>query len=96
MTTTPDTPADPDGLEGRILHEIARLLKLPDDRLATSASLAGDLGVDSLAYLTLIVGLETHFDVEIPDSQAARFTSVSDVITVFRDCVRRRRAGDDR
>lgn len=68
--------------EQRVRDVIARLLRVPPERVAADASLAADLGVDSLLHMTMIVGLEQHFDIELPDQEAARLTNVADVIEV--------------
>ena len=75
----------PTGFDDRVRREIARLLRVPPERVTPAASLAADLGVDSLLHMTMIVGLEEHFDLELPDHQAARLTSVADVIAVVRE-----------
>jgi acyl carrier protein len=68
----------------RVCGEIARLLLIPPARVVADATLAEDLGVDSLLYMTMVVGLEQHFDVILPDQEAARLTRVADVIEAFR------------
>jgi acyl carrier protein len=72
------------GIESVVCAEIARLLRIPPERVVASASLADDLGVDSLLYMTMVVGLEQRFDVTLPDEDAARFRRVADVIEAFR------------
>lgn len=85
-------PADSDAVFDRdVCDEIARLLRLQPERVIASASLADELGVDSLLYMTMVVGLEQYFDVTLPDQDAARFIRVSDVIDAFRIHVGARR-----
>jgi acyl carrier protein len=81
---TPRTDDIAPTFAGHVCAEIARLLHIPPERVVASAALAEDLGVDSLLYMTMIVGLEQHFDVTLPDQDAARFTRVTDVIEAFR------------
>lgn len=83
MPTQPTTEVDAVFDRG-VCDEIARLLRLQPERVVASASLADDLGVDSLLYMTMVVGLEQHFDVTLPDQDAARFIRVADVIEAFR------------
>jgi len=71
-------------LEAAILTEIARQLGVAVERIVTNASLADDLGVDSLLHMTMVVGLEQRFEIMIPDALAARFASVGDVIEAVR------------
>lgn len=83
MHARPPATCDVDFDRG-VCDEIARLLRLQPERVVASASLADDLGVDSLLYMAMVVGLEQHFDVTLPDQDAARFIRVSDVIDAFR------------
>jgi acyl carrier protein len=70
--------------EIRICEALARLLRCEPARVRPEAALMGDLKVDSLEFLTLIVGLERAFEVELPDVEAARFRTVGDVIVALK------------
>jgi acyl carrier protein len=71
-------------LEAAIRTEIARQLGVAAERIVPGASLADDLGVDSLLHMTMVVGLEQRFEIMIPDAIAARFAVVGDVIVAVR------------
>ena len=73
-----------DPLEARVVEALAGLLKVDPARLVPAAMLVDDLGVDSLEFLTFVVGLERAFDVEVPDKEAAGMATVADVIEVIR------------
>lgn len=55
------------------------------DEVVDNASLADDLGADSLDLVELIMSMEEEFDVEIPDDDAERIATVSDVINYIHD-----------
>ena len=78
-----DAPASP-ALDASIRAEVARQLGVAGERIVPAASLTEDLGVDSLLHMTLVVGLEQRFEIMIPDSVAARFVCVGDVIDAVR------------
>ena len=85
MPTDDQTRPTPEpSLDGLILAEIARQLGVDGNRVVPGASLADDLGVDSLLHMTMVVGLEQRFDIMIPDAVAARFAQVGDVIEAVR------------
>ena len=44
------------------------------------ASFVDDLGADSLDVVELIMGLETEFDIEIPDEDAEKISTVGDAV----------------
>ena len=49
------------------------------------ASFIDDLGADSLDIVELIMALEEEFDMEIPDEDAEKIVSVSDVVDYIKD-----------
>ncbi len=63
---------------------IAKLLRVDVARLTPDASLTADLKVDSLDFLALVVGLERHFDIDLPDAEAAEVRKVSEMIELLR------------
>ncbi len=44
------------------------------------SSFIDDLGADSLDIVELIMALETEFDLEIPDEDAEKISTVGDVV----------------
>lgn len=51
------------------------------------ASFIDDLGADSLDIVELIMALEEEFDMEIPDSDAEKIVTVSDVVDYIKENV---------
>lgn len=49
------------------------------------ASFVDDLGADSLDIVELIMGLETEFDIEIPDEDAEKISTVGDAVNYIKD-----------
>ena len=49
------------------------------------ASFVDDLGADSLDIVELIMGLETEFDIEIPDEEAEKIRTVGDAVNYIKD-----------
>lgn len=78
-----DGIADGD-LEVRIRRLIARQLKMPVERIVDRASLASDVGLDSLDHVALIMALEQHFRITIPDDVAVRCVIVGDLVDAVR------------
>ena len=66
---------------------LARLKEIIIDRhdveeqqIRPEASFVEDLGADSLDIVELIMGIEVEFDIEIPDEDAEKLTTVGDAI----------------
>ncbi|MBQ9903879.1 MAG: acyl carrier protein [Synergistaceae bacterium] len=66
---------------------VAKLKAIVSDRLDVEAdqvtpekSFVEDLGADSLDIVELIMGIEEEFDIEIPDEDAEKLTSVGEAM----------------
>ncbi|MBI4552786.1 MAG: acyl carrier protein [Candidatus Latescibacteria bacterium] len=68
------------GLEERVKEIIVEQLGVDADQVTDTASFVDDLGADSLDTVELVMALEEEFDVEIPDEDAEKITTVRDAI----------------
>jgi len=59
---------------------IAEQLGMEADEITMESSFIDDLGADSLDIVELIMALEEEFDMEIPDEDAEKISTVGDVI----------------
>ena len=50
-----------------------------------TASFTNDLGADSLDTVELIMEFEKEFDIQIPDDQAVKISSVGQAVTYIED-----------
>lgn len=64
---------------------IIEQLSVADDAVVKEASFIDDLGADSLDVVELIMALEEEFDMEIPDTDAEKISTVNDVVEYIRD-----------
>ena len=64
----------------RVKNVIVDQLSVDADEVTLEASFVDDLGADSLDVVELIMGLETEFDIEIPDEDAEKISTVSDAV----------------
>lgn len=60
-------------------------LGVDEDDVTMEASFVDDLGADSLDIVELIMGLETEFDLEIPDEDAEKIATVGDAVKYIKD-----------
>ena len=65
----------------RIRTALAQHLKRDVGQIHLHDHLREDLGVDSLAMIELLFKIEEAFDLEIPDDDLSKITTVGDVIT---------------
>ncbi|MBQ3765040.1 MAG: acyl carrier protein [Synergistaceae bacterium] len=55
-------------------------LDVEADQVTPEKSFVEDLGADSLDIVELIMGIEEEFDIEIPDEDAEKLTSVGEAM----------------
>ena len=63
-----------------VKNVIVDQLSVDADEVTLEASFVDDLGADSLDVVELIMGLETEFDIEIPDEDAEKISTVGDAV----------------
>lgn len=65
-------------------EEIKRIivdkLQIDEKQVTMEASFTDDLGADSLDQVELIMDLEEHFGIEIPDEDAEKIKTVKDAV----------------
>lgn len=64
----------------KVKEIIVEQLGVEADEVTMEASFIDDLGADSLDIVELIMALEEEFDMEIPDEEAEKISTVGDVI----------------
>lgn len=64
----------------RVKKVVVEQLEVGEDEVTPQASFIDDLGADSLDVVELVMGLEEEFDVEIPDEEAEKITTVQEAV----------------
>ena len=67
-------------LEEKVKEIIAKELGVEREKLTNDASFMEDLGADSLDTVELVMALEEEFEIEIPDEDAEKITTVHQAI----------------
>ena len=67
-------------IEERVKKIIVEQLGVKDDEVINTASFVEDLGADSLDTVELVMAFEEEFDIEIPDGEAEKITTVQAAI----------------
>ena len=71
----------------KVKEIIIEQLGVAETAVVAEASFIDDLGADSLDIVELIMAIEEEFDLEIPDSDAEKVVTVSDVVDYIKDNV---------
>ncbi len=64
----------------KVKEIVVEQLGVEEGEVAMEASFIDDLGADSLDIVELIMALEEEFDLEIPDKEAEKITTVGDAV----------------
>jgi acyl carrier protein len=65
---------------GKVKDIIVEQLGVTPEQVTPEASFIEDLGADSLDTVELVMALEEEFDVQIPDDEAEKITTVQQAV----------------
>lgn len=74
-------------IEEKVRQIIVEQLDAAEEEVVPEASFIDDLGADSLDLVELVMAMEEHFDVEIPDEDAENIRTVQDAINYIQQHV---------
>jgi acyl carrier protein len=69
----------PESVEEKVIATLASVKRIPVEQIKLDSSLQ-DLSVDSLDTFTLLFELESKFNISIPDEEARKIRTVSDIV----------------
>lgn len=69
----------------KVQEKVAEQLGVDIDEILMESSFIDDLGADSLDIVELLMALEEEFDIEIPDEEAEKLSTVSDVVEYIKN-----------
>ena len=72
-------------IEAKVRAIIADQLGVAEDEIKTTSSFIEDLGADSLDTVELVMALEEHFDIQIPDEEAEKIVTVGDAVQYIKE-----------
>lgn len=64
----------------KVQEKVAEQLGIEPEEVTLESSFIVDLGADSLDIVELLMALEEEFDIEIPDEEAEKLSTVGDVV----------------
>lgn len=72
-------------VEDKVKTIIVEQLGVDAEEVTLGSSFIDDLGADSLDTVELVMALEEEFDIEIPDEDAEKITTVGDAVNYIND-----------
>ena len=76
---------NPDAILEKVKEVIIEQLAVDDEAIKLETSFIDDLGADSLDIVELIMALEEEFDMQIPDGEAEKISTVNDVVEYIKN-----------
>lgn len=74
-------------LEEKVKNLVITQLGVDASKVTNDSSFIDDLGADSLDTVELVMAFEEEFEMEIPDEDAQKMRTISDVIDYLKDKV---------
>jgi len=72
-------------VEARVKEIIVDNLGVDGEKVSPDASFVEDLGADSLDTVELVMAFEEEFDIEIPDEDAEKLTTVGEATSYLKN-----------
>lgn len=69
----------------KVQEKVVEQLGVDAEEVLMESSFIDDLGADSLDIVELLMALEEEFDIEIPDEEAEKLSSVGDVVEYIKN-----------
>ena len=69
----------------KVQEKVCEQLGVEAEEVLMESSFIDDLGADSLDIVELLMALEEEFDIEIPDEEAEKLSSVGDVVEYIKN-----------
>jgi len=73
-------------MDNEIKALVARVIKVPEEKLDLKANLFTDLGVDSLLGVEIFAALDKKYQIDIPESKIGEIKTLQDVIDLVARC----------
>ena len=71
-------------VQAKLKEIVMDRLNAEEEQIKPEASFVEDLGADSLDIVELIMGIEEEFDIEIPDEDAEKLTTVGEAMNYIK------------
>jgi acyl carrier protein len=64
---------------------VAKVIKLPEDKIEPNANLFTDLGVDSLLGVEIIASLDRKYGLDVPENRLKDVHTLNDIIALVKE-----------
>ena len=71
----------------KLQNIIAEVLNIDAEEISMDSTFIDDLGADSLDLFQIIMGIEEEFDIEIPNEEAEKISTVADAVEQIKNAI---------
>lgn len=71
----------------KLQNIIAEVLNIDASEITMESTFIDDLGADSLDVFQIIMGIEEEFDIEIPNEEAEKISTVADAVDQIKNAL---------
>lgn len=71
----------------KLQNIIAEVLNIDAEEISMDSTFIDDLGADSLDVFQIIMGIEEEFDIEIPNEEAEKISTVADAVEQIKNAM---------
>jgi acyl carrier protein len=79
-------------IEQQVIQVIAKELRMREDAVTINSHFKRNLGLDSLDYLELVMVVEEHFDIQLPEERAKKIWNVRGVVQIVEQVLKSKTA----
>ena len=73
-------------MEAEIRSLVARVIKVPEEKLDLKSNLFTDLGVDSLLGVEIFAALDKKYQIDIPENKIGEIKTLEDIVNLVARC----------
>ena len=63
---------------------VAKIIKIPEEKITVSANLFTDLGVDSMTGVEILAALDKKYNLDLPEEKLKKVNTLSDLIELVK------------
>ena len=64
---------------------VAKVIKVPEDKIKPETDLFTDLGIDSLLGVEIFASLDKKYQIDVPESKLKEVHTINDIVKIVED-----------
>ncbi len=72
-------------IDNEVTSLVAKIIKVPEDKIDPNADLFKDLGIDSLLGVEIFASLDRKYNIDIPENRLEKIKTLNDIIALAKE-----------